>query len=161
MCGEVEQSEQAKEKIQEDVNKLKQQIALRKRKTAEEQRSMCLFWILELRHSVSHFYPLTSLTSKQTHRFNSDALYSTQIHTWVQHLVTAWAWFISCYAAERLLKMPSEALKNFIMYSYTGVFSFRVGFGSLLLSLFHTHPSLPVLQTGRLLITVYSTYYAG
>lgn len=40
MCGEVEQSERAKEKIQEDVNKLKQQIALRKRKTAEEERSM-------------------------------------------------------------------------------------------------------------------------
>lgn len=40
MCGEVEQSERAKEKIQEDVNKLKQQIAFRKRKTAEEERSM-------------------------------------------------------------------------------------------------------------------------
>lgn len=40
MCGEVEQSERAKERIQEDVNKLKQQIALRKRKAAEEERSM-------------------------------------------------------------------------------------------------------------------------
>lgn len=40
VCGEVEQSERVKEKIQEDVNKLKQQIALRKRKTAEEERSM-------------------------------------------------------------------------------------------------------------------------
>lgn len=43
MCGEVEQSERAKEKIQEDVNKLKQQIALRKRKTAEEESSTYLF----------------------------------------------------------------------------------------------------------------------
>uniref|UniRef100_A0A3B5ANQ6 Abraxas 2, BRISC complex subunit n=1 Tax=Stegastes partitus TaxID=144197 RepID=A0A3B5ANQ6_9TELE len=39
VCGEVEQSERVKEKIQEDVNKLKQQIALRKRKTAEEERT--------------------------------------------------------------------------------------------------------------------------
>ena len=39
MCGEVEQSERVKEKIQEDVNKLKQQIALRKHKAAEEERS--------------------------------------------------------------------------------------------------------------------------
>uniref|UniRef100_A0A3Q3BD82 Abraxas 2, BRISC complex subunit n=1 Tax=Kryptolebias marmoratus TaxID=37003 RepID=A0A3Q3BD82_KRYMA len=38
VCGEVEQSERIKEKIQEDVNKLKQQIALRKRVTAEEER---------------------------------------------------------------------------------------------------------------------------
>ncbi|KAJ0066850.1 hypothetical protein NL108_004837, partial [Boleophthalmus pectinirostris] len=38
VCAEVEQSERVKEKIQEDVNKLKQQIALRKRKTAEEER---------------------------------------------------------------------------------------------------------------------------
>lgn len=43
VCGEVEQSERVKEKIQEDVNKLKQQIALRKRKTAEEERSQYLF----------------------------------------------------------------------------------------------------------------------
>lgn len=43
VCGEVEQSERMKEKIQEDVNKLKQQIALRKHKTAEEERSMYLF----------------------------------------------------------------------------------------------------------------------
>lgn len=49
MCGEVEQSERVKEKFQEDVNKLKQQIALRKRKTAEEERSMCFgFYKLEL-----------------------------------------------------------------------------------------------------------------
>ncbi len=47
MCAEVEQSERVKEKIQEDVNKLKKQIALRKRKTAEEERSKYLFWILE------------------------------------------------------------------------------------------------------------------
>ena len=46
MCGEVEQSERVKEKIQEDVNKLKEQIALRKRKTAEEERGTYLFWIL-------------------------------------------------------------------------------------------------------------------
>uniref|UniRef100_A0A3Q3GFR4 Abraxas 2, BRISC complex subunit n=1 Tax=Labrus bergylta TaxID=56723 RepID=A0A3Q3GFR4_9LABR len=45
VCGEVEQSERVREKIQEDVNKLKQQIALRKRKTAEEERSQCLFFI--------------------------------------------------------------------------------------------------------------------
>uniref|UniRef100_A0A3B4AP08 MPN domain-containing protein n=1 Tax=Periophthalmus magnuspinnatus TaxID=409849 RepID=A0A3B4AP08_9GOBI len=38
VCAEVEQSERIKEKIQEDVNKLKQQIALRKQKTAEEER---------------------------------------------------------------------------------------------------------------------------
>ncbi|CAL9687609.1 unnamed protein product [Knipowitschia caucasica] len=38
VCAEVEQSERVKENIQEDVNKLKQQIALRKRKTAEEER---------------------------------------------------------------------------------------------------------------------------
>ncbi|XP_011601526.2 BRISC complex subunit Abraxas 2 isoform X2 [Takifugu rubripes] len=40
VCGEVEQSERMKEKIQEDVNKLKQQIALRKHKTAEEERRL-------------------------------------------------------------------------------------------------------------------------
>ncbi|KAM9726750.1 BRISC complex subunit Abraxas 2 isoform 2-T2 [Menidia menidia] len=40
VCGEVEQSERIKEKIQEDVNKLKQQIALRKHKTAEEERRL-------------------------------------------------------------------------------------------------------------------------
>uniref|UniRef100_UPI003AAF6947 BRISC complex subunit Abraxas 2 isoform X1 n=1 Tax=Centroberyx gerrardi TaxID=166262 RepID=UPI003AAF6947 len=40
VCGEVEQSERVKEKIQEDVNKLKQQIALRKRKTADEERRL-------------------------------------------------------------------------------------------------------------------------
>ncbi|XP_067093058.1 BRISC complex subunit Abraxas 2 isoform X1 [Osmerus mordax] len=38
VCAEVEQSERVKEKCQEEVNKLKQQIALRKRKTAEEER---------------------------------------------------------------------------------------------------------------------------
>lgn len=42
VCGEVEQSERMKEKILEDVNKLKQQIALRKHKTAEEERSTYL-----------------------------------------------------------------------------------------------------------------------
>lgn len=45
VCGEVEQSERVKEKIQEDVKKLKQQIALRKRKAAEEERSGCRIWI--------------------------------------------------------------------------------------------------------------------
>ncbi|KAM7385453.1 hypothetical protein PAMP_001536 [Pampus punctatissimus] len=40
VCGEVEQSERVKEKIQQDVNKLKQQIALRKSKTAEEERRL-------------------------------------------------------------------------------------------------------------------------
>lgn len=43
VCGDVEQSERVKEKIQEDVKKLKQQITLRKRKTAEEEKSMYLF----------------------------------------------------------------------------------------------------------------------
>lgn len=47
VCGEVEQSERMKERIQEDVNNLKQQIALRKQKTAEEERSMHLFWVLK------------------------------------------------------------------------------------------------------------------
>ncbi|KAA8583675.1 hypothetical protein FQN60_014883 [Etheostoma spectabile] len=41
VCGEVEQSERVREKIQEDVNKLKQQIALRKHKTAQEERRLC------------------------------------------------------------------------------------------------------------------------
>ncbi|XP_077438567.1 BRISC complex subunit Abraxas 2 [Vanacampus margaritifer] len=40
VCGEVEQSERVKEKIQDDVNKLKEQIALRKRKAAEEERRL-------------------------------------------------------------------------------------------------------------------------
>ncbi|XP_051936836.1 BRISC complex subunit Abraxas 2 isoform X2 [Hippocampus zosterae] len=40
VCGEVEQTERVKEKIQDDVNKLKEQIALRKRKTAEEERML-------------------------------------------------------------------------------------------------------------------------
>ena len=39
VCGEVDKSERVKEKVQEDVNKLKQQITLRKRKTADEERS--------------------------------------------------------------------------------------------------------------------------
>ena len=39
VCGEVEQSERVKEKIQDDVNEIKQQIALRKRKKAEEEKS--------------------------------------------------------------------------------------------------------------------------
>lgn len=46
MCGEVEESERAKEKIQEDVNKLKQQIALRKSEAEEEERSTFLVGIL-------------------------------------------------------------------------------------------------------------------
>ncbi|XP_037128437.1 BRISC complex subunit Abraxas 2 isoform X5 [Syngnathus acus] len=41
VCGEVDQSERVKEKLQDDVNKLKEQIALRKRKTAEEERKLC------------------------------------------------------------------------------------------------------------------------
>ncbi|XP_036402828.1 BRISC complex subunit Abraxas 2 isoform X1 [Megalops cyprinoides] len=40
VCGEVEQSERVKEKVQEEVNKLKQQIALRKRKSVEEERRL-------------------------------------------------------------------------------------------------------------------------
>uniref|UniRef100_A0A3Q2EEJ2 Abraxas 2, BRISC complex subunit n=1 Tax=Cyprinodon variegatus TaxID=28743 RepID=A0A3Q2EEJ2_CYPVA len=44
VCGEVEQSERVREKLQDEVNKLKQQIALRKRMTAEEERSMYLLW---------------------------------------------------------------------------------------------------------------------
>lgn len=46
VCAEVEQSERVKEKIQEDVNKLKQQIALRKRKTAEEEKSMLYLFLM-------------------------------------------------------------------------------------------------------------------
>ncbi|XP_066549301.1 BRISC complex subunit Abraxas 2 isoform X2 [Amia ocellicauda] len=38
VCAEVEQSESVKEKIQDEVNKLKQQITLRKRKSEEEER---------------------------------------------------------------------------------------------------------------------------
>ncbi|XP_034040395.1 BRISC complex subunit Abraxas 2 [Thalassophryne amazonica] len=52
VCGEVEQSERMKEKIQEDLNKLKQQIALRKRKTAEEERRL-----REAQNSDSHSAP--------------------------------------------------------------------------------------------------------
>ncbi|XP_068423853.1 BRISC complex subunit Abraxas 2 isoform X1 [Clinocottus analis] len=52
VCGEVEQSERVKENIQEDVNKLKQQIALRKRKTAEEERRL-----LEAQNTDSHPTP--------------------------------------------------------------------------------------------------------
>ncbi|XP_023697170.1 BRISC complex subunit Abraxas 2 isoform X1 [Paramormyrops kingsleyae] len=40
VCGEVEQSERVKEKIQDEVNRLKQEIALRKRKSAEEERRL-------------------------------------------------------------------------------------------------------------------------
>ncbi|KAG9341856.1 hypothetical protein JZ751_018580 [Albula glossodonta] len=40
VCGEVEQSERVKEKVQEEVNKLKHQIALRKRKSMEEERRL-------------------------------------------------------------------------------------------------------------------------
>ncbi|XP_018616349.1 BRISC complex subunit Abraxas 2-like [Scleropages formosus] len=38
VCGEVEQSERIKEKIQEDVNNLKKQIILRKHKAAEAEK---------------------------------------------------------------------------------------------------------------------------
>lgn len=41
VCSEVDQSERVREKIQEEVNKLKEEIALRKRNSAEEERSMC------------------------------------------------------------------------------------------------------------------------
>ncbi|XP_047207144.1 BRISC complex subunit Abraxas 2 isoform X2 [Girardinichthys multiradiatus] len=40
VCGEVEQSERVREKHQDEVNKLKQQIALRKRMTAELERRL-------------------------------------------------------------------------------------------------------------------------
>ncbi|XP_038816517.1 BRISC complex subunit Abraxas 2-like isoform X2 [Salvelinus namaycush] len=40
VCGEVEQSERVKEKFQEEVNKLKLQIALRKQKSAEAERRL-------------------------------------------------------------------------------------------------------------------------
>ncbi|XP_021172880.2 BRISC complex subunit Abraxas 2 isoform X2 [Fundulus heteroclitus] len=40
VCGEVEQSERVREKLQDEVNKLKQQIALRKRVAAEEERRL-------------------------------------------------------------------------------------------------------------------------
>ncbi|XP_062863432.1 BRISC complex subunit Abraxas 2 isoform X2 [Trichomycterus rosablanca] len=38
VCAEVDQSERVKEKIQEEVNKLKEEIALRKRSTAAEEK---------------------------------------------------------------------------------------------------------------------------
>ncbi|XP_077096034.1 BRISC complex subunit Abraxas 2 isoform X2 [Siphateles boraxobius] len=40
VCGEVDQSERVREKIQEEVNKLKEEIALRKRNSAEEERRL-------------------------------------------------------------------------------------------------------------------------
>ncbi|XP_016353952.1 BRISC complex subunit Abro1-like [Sinocyclocheilus anshuiensis] len=40
VCCEVDQSERVKEKIQEEVNKLKKEIALRKRNSAEEERRL-------------------------------------------------------------------------------------------------------------------------
>ncbi|XP_051578250.1 BRISC complex subunit Abraxas 2-like isoform X2 [Myxocyprinus asiaticus] len=40
VCWEVDQSEQVREKIQEEVNKLKEEIALRKHNTAEEERRL-------------------------------------------------------------------------------------------------------------------------
>ncbi|XP_051502096.1 BRISC complex subunit Abraxas 2 isoform X3 [Myxocyprinus asiaticus] len=40
VCCEVDQSEQVREKIQEEVNKLKEEITLRKRNTAEEERRL-------------------------------------------------------------------------------------------------------------------------
>ncbi|XP_059929258.1 BRISC complex subunit Abraxas 2 isoform X1 [Gadus macrocephalus] len=49
VCAEVEQSERIKEKIQEDVNEIKQQIDLRKRKTAEEEKKL---W--EAQHADLH-----------------------------------------------------------------------------------------------------------
>ncbi|KAK5854171.1 hypothetical protein PBY51_015264 [Eleginops maclovinus] len=52
VCGEVEQSERVKENIQVDVNNLKQQLALRKRKAAEEERRL-----LEAQNTDSHPTP--------------------------------------------------------------------------------------------------------
>lgn len=52
VCAEVEQSERVTEKLQEDVNKLKQQIALRKQKTAEEERRL-----REAQNADSHSTP--------------------------------------------------------------------------------------------------------
>ncbi|XP_061600607.1 BRISC complex subunit Abraxas 2 isoform X2 [Cololabis saira] len=52
VCVEVEQSERVKEKIQEDVNKLKQQIALRKHRTAAEERRL-----REVQNADSHSTP--------------------------------------------------------------------------------------------------------
>nr|XP_055028625.1 BRISC complex subunit Abraxas 2 isoform X2 [Misgurnus anguillicaudatus] len=40
VCSEVDQSERVREKIQEEVNKLKEEIALRKRNAAEEERRL-------------------------------------------------------------------------------------------------------------------------
>uniref|UniRef100_A0A8C2DC36 Abraxas 2, BRISC complex subunit n=1 Tax=Cyprinus carpio TaxID=7962 RepID=A0A8C2DC36_CYPCA len=40
VCCEVDQSERVREKIQEEVNKLKEEIALRKRSSAEEERRL-------------------------------------------------------------------------------------------------------------------------
>ncbi|XP_029962680.1 BRISC complex subunit Abraxas 2 [Salarias fasciatus] len=61
VCGEVEQSERVKEKIQEDVNKIKQQIALRKRKTAEEERRL-----REAQNADSHSTPEENTESSET-----------------------------------------------------------------------------------------------
>lgn len=61
VCGEVEQSERVKEKIQEDVKKLKQQIALRKRKAAEEERRL-----LEAQNVDSHATPHESKEPSET-----------------------------------------------------------------------------------------------
>ncbi|CAN9499694.1 unnamed protein product [Ophioblennius macclurei] len=60
VCGEVEQSERVKEKIQEDVNKVKQQIALRKRKTAEEERRL-----REAQNADSHSAPEENTESSE------------------------------------------------------------------------------------------------
>lgn len=56
VCGEVEQSERVREKLQDEVNKLKQQIALRKRIAAEEERSMYLLWVLKTRCSCIRIF---------------------------------------------------------------------------------------------------------
>ncbi|XP_036388393.1 BRISC complex subunit Abraxas 2-like isoform X2 [Megalops cyprinoides] len=40
VCGEVEQSERAKEKVREEVSRLKEQISLRKHKSAQEGRRL-------------------------------------------------------------------------------------------------------------------------
>lgn len=61
VCGEVEQSERVKEKIQEEVNKVKQQIALRKRKTAEEERRL-----REAQNADSHSTPEENTESSET-----------------------------------------------------------------------------------------------
>uniref|UniRef100_A0A8C7ZC01 Abraxas 2, BRISC complex subunit n=1 Tax=Oryzias sinensis TaxID=183150 RepID=A0A8C7ZC01_9TELE len=60
VCADVEQSERVKEKLQEDVNKVKQQIALRKRKTEEDRR------LQESQNADSTSTPEVSLKPSET-----------------------------------------------------------------------------------------------